>query len=56
MKPNVIKNENGYKVLEFTKSFPEQTVISHKKETKIEVLGRNDNNNRSMKDLNKNEY
>ena len=28
MKPNVIKNENGYKVLEFTKSFPEKTVIS----------------------------
>ena len=56
MEPNIIKNENGYKVLEFTKSFPEQTVVSHKKETKIEVLGRNDNNNRSMKNLNNNEY
>ena len=56
MNPNVIKNENGYKVLEFTKSFPEKTIISHKKETKIEVLGRNDKNNRSMKSLNKNEY
>lgn len=55
IKPNVIKNENGYKILEFTKSYPEQTVVSHKKETKIEVLGRNDNNNRSMKGINKNE-
>jgi len=56
MKPNIVKNENEYKVLEFTKSFPEQTIVSHKKETKIEVLGRNDNNKRSMKNLNKNEY
>jgi len=41
MKPNSIRNEDGYKVLEFTKALPEMTVVSHKKETKIKVLGRN---------------
>jgi len=56
MKPSAIRNENGYKVLEFTKTLPEKTVVSHKKETKIKVLGRNNANNKSMKELNNNEY
>ena len=56
LKPNVIRDEDGYNVLEFTKNFPEQAVYSHKKETKIKVIDRyNSSEYRRKKNLNNNE-